>query len=109
MAKNSTKKTSLPAWNLGDFYENIASQRLAQDSKRAGALIGAFTKSYEGKVGKLEEADFAAALTEYEAIQELLGKIGSYAQLLYASDMSSPEIGQFYQNIQETLTTLSSQ
>ena len=32
----------------------------------------------------------------------------SYAQLVYAGDMSNPEIGKFYQGMQETVTAISS-
>jgi oligoendopeptidase F len=109
MTAATTKKTSLPTWNLGDFYDGYDSPKLAADIRRGTARIATFSKAYAGKVETLEAHAFAEAMAEYEAIQELLGKIGSYAQLLYAGDMSKPEIGQFYQNTQETLTTLSSQ
>ncbi len=109
MATAGTKKISLPTWNLGDFYDGYNSPKLTQDLKRASAQVTKFAKAYAGKVDTLAAPAFAKSLAEYEAIQDLLGKIGSYAQLLYAADMSRPEIGQFYQNTQETLTTLSSQ
>ena len=41
-------------------------------------------------------------------ISRIARQAGSYAQLLYAGDMSKPEIARFYQNIQETLTNISS-
>ena len=109
MASVTAKKASLPEWNLKDFYDSYDSPKLVQDVKRGEAQVSRFARTYLGKVEKLDPAGFARALSEYEALQDILGKIGSYAQLLYASDMSNPTIGQFYQNIQETLTTLSSQ
>lgn len=108
MAAGNTKKASLPEWNLSDFYDGYDSPKLAQDLKRAQGLVDKFAKSYSGKVELLQAAALAKAVAEYEIIQDLLGKIGSYAQLLYAGDMSKPAVGQFYQNTQETLTTLSS-
>jgi oligoendopeptidase F len=48
------------------------------------------------------------AVTAYERIQDAAGKLGSYAQLLYAGDMSDPAITQFYQNTVERLTAISS-
>jgi len=109
MASSAAKKISLPVWNLDDFYDGYASPQLAKDIRRTETLIAKFVKAYCGKVEALDGSAFAAAIKEYEVIQELAGKIGSFAQLLYAGDMSKPEIGQFYQNTQETLTTLSSQ
>jgi oligoendopeptidase F len=109
MAKNNALKSHLPTWDLSDFYESYHSAKITADMKRGQVLVNAFVKAYEGKVEKLSAPAMVKALQAYEVIQELLGKIGSFAQLLYAGDMSKPEIGQFYQNSQETLTTLSSQ
>jgi oligoendopeptidase F len=50
-----------------------------------------------------------AAVARFERLQDDLGRISSYAQLLYAGDMSNPEITRFYQTIQERLTDISSE
>jgi oligoendopeptidase F len=105
---NAVKNKTLPTWDLSDFYEGLGSTAITKDIKTGQAKVAQFKKSYETNVEKLTAAALVKALKEYETLQDLLGKLGSYAQLLYASDMSKPEIGQFYQNIQETLTTLSS-
>jgi oligoendopeptidase F len=109
MSKNAVKTAQLPAWNLGDMYESLESPKIASDIKAARQRISKFATAYTNALTKLTPEQFAGALKEYEAIQELLGKLGSYAQLLYAGDMSHPKVAQFYQNTQETLTTLSSQ
>ena len=102
-------KTALPTWNLTDFYDNYKSPKVASDIKAAKAKVKKFVENYTGKVEKLTASELAKAIKEYEGLSELLGKLGSYAQLLFASDMSKPEIAQFYQNISEMLTTLSSE
>ena len=38
----------------------------------------------------------------------MLGRVGSYAQLLFAGDSSDPAIGQFYQTVNERITAISS-
>ncbi len=109
--KNITKvddKNQLPQWDLGDFYPSIDAPEVSKDFVKLEKLCSAFAKSYEGKVAKLSGAQLAKALSEYEVIQELFGKLGSFASLLFAKNMSLPQNAQFYQNVQEKLTVLSS-
>lgn len=111
-AKKSTTKTktdSLPVWDLSDFYAGPSDPAVARDVKALEKKAARFAKTYAGKLAKLSGDDLANAVADYEKIQDALGRIGSYAQLLYASDMSAPANTQFYQNAQEQLTVISSQ
>lgn len=49
---------------------------------------------------------FADAFDAYDKIEELSGKLGSYAFLLYAQQVTHPENSRFFQNIQEKLTDI---
>lgn len=109
MANPAKGNNNLPKWNLKDFYDDINAPEVAKDIKRAETLVKKFAVKYSGRVAELDAGDFTAAVKEYEVISELFGKLGSYAQLLYAGDMGKPENAQFYQNIQETLTNISSE
>ncbi len=102
------KTEKLPVWDLTDLYPAIDSKEVTADIKKAAKLCGAFADAYCSKVVKLSADELAKAISEYEKIQELLGKLGSYAQLVYAGDMNSPQNGQFYQNISEQLTAIGS-
>ena len=68
-----------------------------------------FAKKYEGKVAEISGEELAQAIVEYEVIQELFGKLGSFASLVFAKNMSVPENAQFYQNVQEKITAISTQ
>ena len=52
--------------------------------------------------------DLASAIAEYERIEEVLGRLMSYAQLLFSGDSTDAEIGRFYQTISERVTAISS-
>ncbi len=108
MSKKQQAATKLPEWNLSDFYANIGAKTVAQDVARAEKLCAAFKKSYQGKVAKMSGTSLAKAIAEYEALQDVMGKLGSYASLMFAKNMQDPKIAQFYQNTSEKLTTLSS-
>ena len=99
---------SLPTWNLDDLYPGRESPELAQDFERVAREAKEFRTRYEGKIGTLDGDGLAAAIETYERLDETLGRISSYASLVFAGDMSDPEIAQFHQSAQEKLTDISS-
>ncbi|MES2984811.1 MAG: M3 family oligoendopeptidase [Pseudomonadota bacterium] len=107
--KKSVKKPVLPVWDLSDLYASPKDAKLVADVKSLTSKTAAFAKQYAGKLAKLDGDALAAAIVAYEKMQDTLGKLGSYAQLLYAGDMANPAVTQFYQNMVEQLTVLSSQ
>ncbi len=100
---------ALPVWDLSDLYPAPDHASVARDSKQAAAKTKRFATAYQGKIAKLAAPAFAKAIGEYEELQDTLGKLASYAQLLYAGDMANPSIAQFYQNTSESVTQLSGQ
>jgi len=99
---------SLPSWDLTDLYPSPNSAELAADADRADAAARTFEAAYAGKVAALSGAELAAALAEYERIEEILGRLMSYAQLQFSTDSSDPGIGKFYQTTNERVTAISS-
>jgi oligoendopeptidase F len=98
---------ALPTWNLGDLYAGPDAPEVARDLDDAATRAAAFRQQFEGKLLKLGGAEFLGAILAYEGIQEILGRVMSFAQLLYAGDMSNPEYGRFQQNINERATQIS--
>ena len=49
----------------------------------------------------------AEAVRRYEAIEEVLGRLISYAGLLYSGNTTDPAIGKFYGDMQERITAAS--
>src|SRR5258708_2984312 len=96
----------LPTWNLSDLYSSPTGPDLDADLKRAAADAEAFAKTYEGKVATLDGKALGAAIAKYEALSDLMGRIGAYASLYYAQDQADPERGRFSQNVSEALTDI---
>ena len=105
-SKNTTTET-LPVWDLDDLYPGQESPALRDDLANTQKQAQAFHDRYKGKLGTLDGDGMAAAIATYEKIDEILSRIMSYAQLIYAGDMSDAEIGRFYQDIQEKVTAIS--
>jgi len=99
----------LPQWDLADLYPSPDGPEITGDLDRSLEAAKSFRASLEGKVATLSGADLGAAIVEYERIEEVLGRVMSFAHLRYAGDMSDPEIGKFYQSMQERVNAISTE
>ena len=99
--------SDLPTWDLTDLYLATDSAELKSDREETLTRAQSFEGRYQSKVAGLDGDGLAAAIAEYEAIDEILSRIMSYAQLLHAGDVSDPKIGQFYQTMREHATAVS--
>jgi oligoendopeptidase F len=104
---NSEDLGKLPDWDLSDLYAGPDAPELARDLQAAEADAQAFQTRYQNALAGLDGDALAAAIAQYEAINEVLGRVMSYAQLVHAADMGDAETGRFYQNMQERTTDIS--
>ncbi|MBB3485412.1 oligoendopeptidase F [Rhizobium sp. BK347] len=87
----------LPAWKLSDLYPSATSPAFLNDMERAGKMAVAFEEKWKGKLtdaaAKSGDAGIGAALKEYEALDDIMGRLGSYAGLTYFSNTADPANG----------------
>ena len=103
----------LPEWDLSHLYPGIESKAFRQDLARAEAECKAIAEAYRGKLEGLARGEDAArtlgeAVRRYEAVEDLLGRLMSFAGLVYSGDTTDPERAKFYGDTQERLTAASS-
>lgn len=98
----------LPIWDLSHLYSSAEGADFAAAFDEAAKRIDEFEASYGGKVAELDSPAFGNAIAEYEQIGDLLGRIGSFAQLYHSQNVEDAERGRFYQNTMDRMTTLSS-
>ncbi len=109
-AGNKTGK--LPEWNLADLYSGIDAEEVTRDLQKMDADCAAFEADYKGKLAERVAGDdggrwLAEAVKRYEAIDDLAGRLGSYAGLVHAGDSVDPDISKFYGDVSERLTAAS--
>jgi oligoendopeptidase F len=104
----ATNLQGLPTWDLSDLYPAPDSASLQADLAQADKAAREFKDRYIGKLAGSPGNELAAAIREYERIEEILGRIMSYAQLLFSSDSTDASYGQFYQTMSERVTEISS-
>jgi oligoendopeptidase F len=101
----------LPEWNLADLYPSMDAPELARDIGRAIEDATAFESRWRGKLsGEAEKGAkgrLGAAVQEYEALEELIGRIASFASLIYAGDTSDPKRAKLYGDITQKMTDAS--
>ncbi len=108
MPDGQAPATDLPTWSLADLYPSPDSPQIEADLARAAADAKAFAASHTGRLAGLSGDALAEAIAGYERLEETLGRVMSYAQLLFAADSTDPAIGRFMQSMQERVTTISS-
>jgi oligoendopeptidase F len=101
------KPAELPSWDLRDLYPSPDSPAVEADLTRTEAQARAFAEAFAGKLAGLSGAELAQAMTRFEAIDETLGRVMSYAQLLFSADSTDAAAGQFYQRMMERVTDIS--
>src|SRR3712207_3514860 len=86
---------SLPVWDLSDLYQGMDSPQVKADLERSEQLSVAFEERYKGKLAELASApgggaELAEAVAAFERIEELMGRLASFAGLVYSGDTSDP-------------------
>jgi oligoendopeptidase F len=103
----------LPEWKLDDLYAGMDAPEVRRDLDRADSYSVAFEDEFKGKLAALASAPdagarLAEAIKRYEMIDDLIGRLVSYAGLVYAGDTSDPKRAKFFGDVQERITAASS-
>ncbi len=97
----------LPEWDLGDLYAGPDSAALDDDLKTADHDARAFATEFKGRVAGLDGDALAAAVWRYEEIEARLGRVMTFAQLLFSGDAAAAARGCFLQTMRERVTAIS--
>src|ERR1700733_1245175 len=94
------------AWDLSPLVDGDEESGVQRQLDEALSRSDAFAAAYNGKLAELDGAGLAAAMHELGAINELVGKAGSFASLQFATDSDDPARGALLQLVQERATEL---
>jgi oligoendopeptidase F len=83
-------------WDLSALYKN--ENDLDKDLALAKQKAQTFEKMYKNRLKTLSSSEFVEAISEYECISQILGKIMTYAFLKFATDSSNGNYYAKYQN-----------
>jgi len=111
-ATRKSRLSALPEWNLDDLYRGLDDPAVTRDLGRTDAECRAFENAFKGRLGELARSPeagsaLAEAVRRYEAIDDLIGRLGSYAALMHSGNTVDPARTKFYGDVQERLTAAS--
>ncbi len=93
-------------WDLSPLVDGDEEDGVQRELDEATERATAFAEKYTGRVGELDAAELAEAMHELAAIEELIGKAGSFASLRFSTDTADPERGALLQLVQERATEI---
>ena len=102
LCRNGAWKTSMTAWSRPNSPP--ISTRANREAKAFAAVIEASSRG--SRAGEAPASALYEIVAAYEAMQDLMGRIMSYASLLYAGDTSDPARAKFYGDAQEKVTEI---
>jgi oligoendopeptidase F len=110
--KKPAGRDALPEWNLVDLYPGLDSPEVERDLNAADAECAAFEHDFKGRLtamagGERAGPALAEAVRRYEALEDKLGRLISYASLIYAGDNTDAKRAKFYGDVQERITAAS--
>ena len=88
---------------LVDGEDGAGANRLLQEASERAA---SFAATYAGHVAELDRDGLRTAMLELAAIDDLMGRAGSYASLRFATDTADPARGALLQRVQEQATQI---
>ncbi|MEO9530900.1 M3 family oligoendopeptidase [Roseibium sp.] len=107
----STELENLPEWDLTDLYPSVDAPEVTADLKEILDRAKTFETSYKGRLADLAGDNVAALVTAvraYEDLEDVMGRLISFAGLVYAENTIRPESQKFYGDVQEQITTAGS-
>jgi len=99
---------NLPEWNLADLYAGPDDPKFAADFDRAADWARKFSARWQGRLVAAAGDDLAVAVADYEKLSDLMGRIGSYAQLYYVGDTTDAARAKFYGDANARMTEIAS-
>src|ERR1700681_2192889 len=95
MTKPASKLGVLPQWDLKDLYPGLDSPEVKRDLELADSECVSFEQAFKGRLqamaaGAEAGKALAEAVKRYEALEDRLGRLISYASLVYAGNSTDP-------------------
>jgi oligoendopeptidase F len=95
---------NLPEWNLDDLYTGEDAPELKRDLDWLEQACASFAADYEGKLADTDAAGLLTCIQRQERINQVAGRIMSYAGLRYYQVTTDAGRAKFMSDMQEKIT-----
>ncbi|WP_298913235.1 M3 family oligoendopeptidase [uncultured Roseobacter sp.] len=94
----------LPEWNLDDLYTGVDAAELKRDLDWLEQACASFAKDFEGNLARLDAGGFLDCVLRNEKINQIAGRIMSFAGLRYYQLTTDADRAKFMSDLQEKIT-----
>ncbi|MBP7242175.1 M3 family oligoendopeptidase [Amaricoccus sp.] len=94
----------MPSWDLSALYTGEDAPQLKADLEWLAAECADFARDYEGRLADLDAAGLLAAIRRWERIQQVSGRIMSFAGLRHYQNTLDPARAKFFGDKQAAIT-----
>jgi len=94
----------LPNWNLSDLYPTTDGKEICTDLENLEKNCGSFAADYQGQLDGLTSDGLLNCIERYEDIQNIAGRIMSFAGLRYYQNTTDSERSKFMADMQAKIT-----
>ncbi|QFS82399.1 M3 family oligoendopeptidase [Roseivivax sp. THAF197b] len=94
----------LPEWDLTDLYPSEDAAELKRDLDWLEQACQSFAADYEGKIADLDAGAFVEMIERHEKIENIAGRIMSFAGLRYYQNTTDSGRAKFLSDAQEKIT-----
>jgi oligoendopeptidase F len=98
---------NLPVWDLSDLYLTPEAPELASDLDWFEAEARSYASDYEGNLAKLDGPGMLRAVERSEKMDEVAGRIMSFAGLRYYQETTNGARAKFMSDMQDRITAAS--
>lgn len=96
-------------WNLSSIYTGMDDHAIERDCAMVRSEAAALRERFRGKIDQIFPSEMAVLLQKLETINQMMGKLGAYAFLLFAVDTADEEKSAFFQSMKELSSALSAE
>lgn len=96
----------LPEWDLSDLYPSEDAPQLLKDIDWLDGAASSFAANYEGKLAELDADGLLECINRYERIEQVSGRIMSFAGLRYYQNTTDADRAKFMSDMQTKLTDM---
>lgn len=89
-------------WDLSDLYPSSTDGAFHHDLETIVERSRAFREKWKGTLQTNTDEQFAAMLTEFADLLEVMDRMGSYTHLQWSTDTEQPAYGALLQRVRET-------
>jgi len=104
--QDAASGAELPVWDLSDLYDAMDDPAIERDMVAASDGADKLIEEGQGKLAGMDGKTLAGFIAAYEKIEDVLGRVYSFASLLNAAKSDDAEISRFYQTVRERINDI---